>query len=163
MGFLAFLLLFQLSEAARGAREQKKQTETQKPFQNSRFPGKKTRIYYSKLKERIFMTYFLVSSLYNMWFLWLTRQLTWKLDTEDLWKTRLNFEQGGVAMWSTVCAYWGVSYSSSPLTHNIKRFDSFKTSNKRSRNWKRKSLRLVWTVNYSMNYVLQCWLSNSRV
>ena len=59
----------------------------------------------------------------------LTRQLTGKLDTEDLWKTRLNLEQGGVAMWSTLCAYWGVSYSSSPLTHNIKRFDSLKTSN----------------------------------
>ena len=42
MGFLAFLLLFQLSEAARGAREQKKQTERQKPFQKSRFTGKKT-------------------------------------------------------------------------------------------------------------------------
>ena len=78
--------------------------------------------------------------------------------SEDLWKTRLNLEQGGVSMWlwSTACAYWGVSYSSSPLTHNIKRFDSFKTSNKRSKNWWRKSLRLVWTV-------LHCWLSNSRV
>ena len=52
MGFLAFLLL-QLSEAARGVREQKTQTERQKPFQNSRFTGKKkkkTRIYYSKTK-----------------------------------------------------------------------------------------------------------------
>ena len=45
MGFL------EPSEAARGVREQKlKQTERQKPFQNSRFTGKKTRIYYSKTK-----------------------------------------------------------------------------------------------------------------
>ena len=68
MGVLAFLLLLQLSEAARGVREQKKQTERQKPFQNSRFTGKKKKkeSIILKLKQRIRMTYFLVSSLYNM-------------------------------------------------------------------------------------------------
>ena len=67
MGFLAFLLL-QLSEAARGVREQKTQTERQKPFQNSRFTGKKKKKQESiilKLKQLTRMTYFLVSSLYN--------------------------------------------------------------------------------------------------
>ena len=66
MGVLAFLLL-QLSEAARGVIEQKKQTERQKPFQNSRFTGKKKQeSIILKQKQRIRMTYFLVSSLYNM-------------------------------------------------------------------------------------------------
>ena len=59
MGFLAFRLL-QLSEAARGEREQKKLTERQKPFQNSRFTGKKQESIILKLKQRICMAYFLV-------------------------------------------------------------------------------------------------------
>ena len=59
MGVLAFLLLLQLSEAARGVREQKKQTEKQKPFQNSRFTGKKKKqeSIILKQKQRIRMTY----------------------------------------------------------------------------------------------------------
>ena len=65
LGFLAFLF-HQLSEAARGVREPKKQTERQKPFQNSRFTGKKQESIILKLKQRICMAYFLVSSLYNM-------------------------------------------------------------------------------------------------
>ena len=68
MGFVALLFLLQLSEAARGVREQKlKQTERQKPYQNSRFTGKKKQeSIILKLKQHICMTYFLVSSLYNM-------------------------------------------------------------------------------------------------